>query len=422
MTVTTNGRSLFGAMLLMSGLACADVVSDWNAIMLNASNTTSGPLLDERVAAITQLAVFEAVNSVSGEFKSYLGTVPASPGASPEAAAVAAAHTTLIGFFPDRAEMLNASRAESLASIPDSPAKTAGIAAGEAAAAAVKAARANDGVDPPESYQPPPSTQPGQWQKTGTCAGGVLFQMRQAKPFSIRSAEQFRADQPPVLASGRYARAYEEVHRLGNKSTPDRPQDRDDVARFYAAVLATDTWNPVASQLAAAAQNKSLTQNARAFALLNMAIFDALIAVFESKYHYTYWRPETAIRAGETDDNPQTDPDPGFQPFITTPCHPSYPSAHAALGGAARDVLERIYGRRGHSITLSSPTVPGVTLRYESLRDISEDIDDARIYGGIHFRFDQAAGQEQGRRVGNYVFRNTLRRANSTGCPEDEDQ
>jgi hypothetical protein len=369
---------------------------------------------------MTQLAVFEAVNSVSGEFKPYLGILPASPGASPEAAAIAAAHTMLIGFIPDRADMFNSSRAESLAKIPDGPAKTAGIGLGEAAAAAVKAARVNDGVEPPEIYQPSPSPKPGEWQKTGTCAGGVLFHMRKATPFAIRSGKQFRADPPPVLASFRYARAYDEAQRIGNKNNPNRPQNRDNVARFYAAVLATAVWNPVASQLAAA-QNKSLSENARAFALLNMAIFDALIANLESKYHYVYWRPETAIRAGDADGNPQTNPDAGFEPFVPTPCHPSYPSAHAALGSAARLVLERIYGRRGHSVTLSSAAVPGVTLQYENLSDISEDIDDARIYGGIHFRFDHGAANDQGRRVGNYIFKNVLRRTNGSSRDVDEE-
>lgn len=418
MTLTITGASLLAGLLFMAGLARADVVSDWNKIMLDALNAPSPtPLLKERIAAITQLAVFEAVNSVTGEFKPYLGTVPVSPGASPEAAAVAAAHTALTGFLPDRAEMLNASRAESLAKIPDGPAKTAGIALGEAATAAVKAARANDGAEPPETYQPT-SSKPGEWQKTGTCAGGVFLNMRNATPFSVRSGDQFRADPPPALSSSRYARAYDEVQKVGNKNSPKRPQDRDDVARFYAAVLATATWNPVASQLAVA-QNKPLSENARALALLNMAIFDAFITTFDSKYHYIFWRPETAIRAGDADDNPQTKPDAVFEPFITTPCHPSYPSAHAALGSAAREVLERIYGRTGHSITLSNPAVPDVTLQYNNLRDISEDIDDARVYGGIHFRFDQGAGNDQGRRVGNYVFKNNLRRAKDTGCDEE---
>jgi hypothetical protein len=164
------------------------------------------------------------------------------------------------------------------------------------------------------------------------------------------------------------------------------------VARFYAAVLNVQTWNPVARQIALA-QKRSLSENARAFSLLNIAMTDALISVFDTKYQYTFWRPETAIAAAHEDDNPATDSDPAFTPFITTPCHPSYTSAHAITGGAARRVLERIYGRGPHAIELSSPAVPDVRLQYTSLQEIADDIDDARIYGGIHFRFDQRAAQ-----------------------------
>jgi hypothetical protein len=136
---------------------------------------------------------------------------------------------------------------------------------------------------------------------------------------------------------------------------------------------------------------------------------DALVAVMDSKYHYTFWRPETAIRAGDSDGNPGTEPNADFGPFIATPCHPSFPSAHASSSYAAREVLERIAGGR-HSITLNHPSVPGLELRYTHLGQITDDIDDARIYGGIHFRFDQEAGARQGRRVGRYVVNHNLRR------------
>jgi hypothetical protein len=140
-----------------------------------------------------------------------------------------------------------------------------------------------------------------------------------------------------------------------------------------------------------------------------MAINDGLISSMESKYHYHYWRPVTAIRAGDTDGNPRTDGDPAFTPFIATPAFPSYPSAHASASYAARTVLERIYGSRGHDITLSTPAVPDVVLRYTRLREITDDIDDARVYGGIHFRFDQDAGEWQGSEIGRYLYQRLLR-------------
>ena len=178
---------------------------------------------------------------------------------------------------------------------------------------------------------------------------------------------------------------------VGGVDSEKRPSDRADVARFFAAVQSQAAWNPIARQIAAA-RRTSLSDNARLFALLNMAMNDALIAVMDTKYHYTFWRPETAIRLGDTDDNPETEPDAGFKPFLPTPCHPSYPSAHASSSYAAREVLERLFGDGRHFVTLSSPAVPDVLLRYQRLEQITDDIDDARIYGGMHYRGDQRAG------------------------------
>ena len=168
-------------------------------------------------------------------------------------------------------------------------------------------------------------------------------------------------------------------------------------------------WNAAASQVAAE-QGRSLSESARALALVNMAISDAQATVMETKYVYRFWRPETAIRAGDADGNRLTRGDPNFMPFVVTPCFPSYASAHGSSSGAAREVLERLFGARHHFITLSNPAVPGVVLQYGSFRQITQDVDDARVYGGIHFRFDQEAGGKIGQQVGAYVQRHALRR------------
>ena len=398
-----RSRALAVLAILVAGSAAseADVVLDWNEIAVSVL-----PASETRIVAIAQLAAFEAVNAVTREYQPYLGTIDAPPGTSPEAAAVAAAHAVLRHYVPDRATDLDAARERSLATILDGPAKKAGIAVGESAADAMIALRAADGSAPPEFYQPS-SSDPGDWQLTPGCTGGVLFNLRNVTPFGIRRGSQFRLDPPPRLNSWQYAVAYYEVKRVGAMHSVARPQDRADVARFYATVLSTGTWNPIARQLAQA-RSGSLTQNARTLALLNMAMYDALIGIFDTKYHAPFWRPETAIRAGDTDGNRATRGDPGFTPFIPTPCHPSYPSAHAGASNAARTVLERIYGRAGHLIELSSPAVPGVSLQYTRLDQVTSDIDDARIYGGIHFRFDQEAGTRLGRKVGAYVYRHHL--------------
>ena len=197
---------------------------------------------------------------------------------------------------------------------------------------------------------------------------------------------------------------------VGELNSTARPQDRADVARFYAVAPPTQVWNQAAQQVSAT-QHRSLSENARAFALLNMAINDGLIAVFDTKYFYIRWRPVTAIRAGDMDGNPRTEGDVNWTPFIVTPSFPGYGSAHGAASGAARKVCERLFGEGHHAMTLSHPGIPDVTLHYNTFEDITEDIDDARVYGGIHFRYDQEAGERQGRRVGAYVIEHHLRPA-----------
>jgi hypothetical protein len=381
--------------------SASDPVLEWNSIMVTTT-ATQNPFFQARFAAITQLAVFEAVNAIDKEFEPYLGTITAPPGASPHAAAVAAAHAVLGNYFPGDASALDAAYAASLAGIRNGSAKQDGIGVGEAAAAALIALRAGDGSAPPKFYLPT-SSAPGVWQPTPSCpaAGGILLQWSNLHPFAIESTSQFRSAPEPALTSRRYARSYSEVMRVGSIDSAFRPQDRADVARFYAATAPVPVWNSAAAQ-AAVEQGRSMLENARTLALMNVAISDAAASVFDTKYSYYLWRPETAIHASG---------DTAWTPYIVTPCFPGYGSAHASLSNAARRVLERAYGPRRHFITLSNPAVAGVILQYENFEQITHDISDARVYGGIHFRFDQDIGGEQGRQVGEYVYRHILRRA-----------
>ena len=395
------------ALLVLSpALATADVVLDWNRILLTTI-AAQNPFAQARFAAITQVAVFEAVNACTGESQPYLGTVYAPAGASPEAAAVAAAHAVLKNYFPLAAATLDAARAQSLAAIADGQPKYDGIAVGEAAAAAMILARANDGATPAETFLPP-TTDPGVWQPTPPAFGpGALLHWRNLTLFGLASNDQFRSDPPPALTSGRYTKAYQEVMTVGSVNSASRPQDRTNVARFFAAASAVYAWNGAVQQVSTAV-GQSLPQNARAFALLNMAISDGLVASMETKYYYVLWRPVTAIRGGALDNNPQTTADVGWTPLVTTPSFPSYPSAHASASYAARRVAELLFGDAPAAFSLTHPAVPGVTLAYASFADLTTDIDDARVYGGIHFRFDQEAGGRQGRQVGSYVFQHHL--------------
>ena len=243
------------------------------------------------------------------------------------------------------------------------------------------------------------------WLEPGPDKDGLLRQRRDRLAIS----SQFRSAAPPALTSLRYARDFGEVNAVGAATSTSRPEQLTTIARFYNAVLAAAVWNSAARQLAAA-KGTSISYNARAFALLNMAISDGLISSMETKYYYRLWRPETAIREADIDSNPATKPDDAFVPLITTPCFPSYPSAHASGSYAGRTVIERLFGEVKRPLTLSTPALPGVTLGYRDLESITDDIDNARIYGGIHFRFDQRAGRLQGRAVGDYVIDHHLRR------------
>ena len=391
--------------------ARADVVINWNAIAL-ATTATQTPFNQARLLAITQLAIFEAVHALTGEYEPYLGTVKAAGGESVDAAVIVAAHKVLKQYVPAAAAALDLARANSLATIPAGAAKEAGIALGDAAADAMIAARMNDGAAPLQ-FHLPGSPEPGVWQLTATCpaAGGVLANWRTVKPFGVESVVDFLAAPPPALNSTRYARDYNEVMKVGGLTSSNRPQDRADVARFYGVAATPGHVMNLAARQLAASQGHSLSENARAFALINMALSDATVVTFETKYHYNFWRPETAIPAAATDDNDRTLADPSWRPFLPTPCFPGYSSNHAGASYAGAEILRRIYGAGGHAIEMSNPasSLPTFVARYTRIQEITDDIDDARVYGGIHFRFDQEEGAQVGRKAAAAVWHNKLR-------------
>src|SRR5579864_179455 len=416
---------LMAAVLFGAAVAKADVVLDWNVIAVNTAIVNhQNPFAQARTAAIVQLAVFESVNAITGEYHPYLGTIVAPPGASAEAAAIQAAYRVLHTYFSASAATLDAERANSLASIADGQAKIDGIATGEAAALAMIALRANDGSSPPQFKIPGPLV-PGEWQATPSCpivngiAVGIAFQWQNLTPFGIPSASDFLLDPPPALTSNEYAKTYNEVMTVGSINSTERPQDRANVALYYAASSPTQVFNQAVQQVAQE-QGRSLAENARALAVVNIAMNDSLVASFFNKYHYNFWRPETAIHAGDTDGNPKTNADPNFVPFVTTPCFPSYPSNHGSAANAAAEVLRRIYGEGGHSITLSNPAVPNIVLRYTMFKQMTDDISDARVYGGIHFRTDQDAGARLGRAIGKAVYKNNLRAKHGNDRHDDD--
>ena len=402
---------------LISGPATAgagDIVLRWNEIAAQTATVTS-PFNQSRVAAIVQLAVFEAVNAITGEYEPYLNPpTVAPPGASVEAAVTIAAHTVMTTYFPAAALALNAARDTDLAAIPNGPAKTAGIAVGMAAANAMIALRAADGSSPLLAIIPT-STASGDYQLTTGCASAMFYNWQNVTPFGIANASDFLLSPPPSLRSNHYAKDYLEVQTVGASTSADRPADRADVVRLYAASSPSFVLSMATRQIAAE-KGTSVSENARALALIHMAASDALVASFLNKYHYNRWRPETAIRNGATDGNDKTDGEPGFATFIPTPCFPSYPSNHASGTSGGLEAMRRLFGAAGHDITITN-SVPAlgslpatvITESYTQLKEIGNDVDDARVYGGIHFRYDQDAGDGLGRAIATEVVKNNLR-------------
>ena len=410
--------------LLAATASRADSVIDWNVIAINTAVTAkANPFAQGRYAAIAQLAVFEAVNSITGEYQPYLGTLTQRPGASRDAAAVEASYDVLSHYFgltnPAIQAALNSARANSLSVISDGLAKTGGIQAGDDAAQAIIDLRANDGSATPPLTTIPGPPAPGVYQLTTGCKAAIAYNWSSVTPFGIRRVSDYLLGPPPHLTSKAYTKAYDEVMEVGEIDSA-RPLDRTNVALFFAATSPTQAMNQAAREVAQE-MGGSLSQNARALALINMAINDSLVASFFNKYLYNFWRPETAIHASAGDGNPKTYPDPDWAPLITTPCFPSYPSNHGSAVNAAGEVLRHLYGEAGHSMTLTTPSLFNIVLRYYSFKEIANDVSDARVYGGIHFRTDQEAGADLGRAVGTAVLKNNLRPVHDHDHDHDQD-
>ena len=394
-----------------------DTVLTWNEIAVTTAVANGqNPFVQARTNAVVALAVFEAVNTITSGYEPYLGTFDAPSGASVDAAAAAAAWRVLRTYFGANAATvaaLDAALANTLSGIPDGPGEDAGKQLGIDVALAMIALRANDGSAPPQ-FKTPGAAVPGEWQVTPSCpvVGGVQvganLHWRNVAPFGVRSVNDYILPPPPGLSTSQYAKDLAEVASVGLDTSVTRPADRADVARFYAATSPAYLLNSAARQVAEA-KGRSLSENARALALINMASSDALVASFNNKYTYNLWRPETAIRGAASDGNNKTDPNASYKPYIPTPCFPSYPSNHASGTGSGAEMLRRLYGADGHSIDLSNPALPGLSFHYSGFREIANDVDDARVYGGIHFRFDQDAGNLLGRSIATDIIKDNLR-------------
>jgi hypothetical protein len=290
--------------------------------------------------------------------------------------------------------LIDAAYTAALAQIADGPAKSAGVAAGEKAAAAVLAARADDGAASPETYRP--HTTAGAYTPTVIPA---VPQWPQRKPWLMSSAAQFRPGPPPALTSVTWARDYNEVKALGGKSSVKRSAEQTDIARFWEYSL-PPIYNGVARSVALM-PGRDLASNARLFAAVAQAMDDAMISVFDAKYHYGFWRPTTAIRNGDIDGHEATERDASWMPLIETPMHPEYPAGHSILAGAVGAVLRAEIGDgQMPMLTTTSPTAKGAIRRWASADEFVREVNEARIYGGMHYRNSTEVGAAMGKKVG----------------------
>ena len=404
-----------GLLVLISlpGSVRADVVTDWNLTTLQAAVAAGLPQRQQRVAAMVHAAVHDAVNSVEPRYEAYAVQVSPSGEASIEAAAVQAAYGVLIRLLPGQAALLDAARSASLSQIPDGPVKEEGLAVGEAVARQIVALRSTDGSDVDGTYTF--GSGPGEYQRTPpTFANPAVPAWRFVKPFVLERGDQFRAEGPPSLNSHKWAADFNEVKRLGSVDSVERTAEQTEIA-LCGAEPPLPMWNRVARSVSAERQT-GLVENARLFALLNLAMVDATIAVWDSKYTYRFWRPVTAIPLADTDGNDATEADPAWTPLRPTPIHPEYPSAHASVSTAAAKVLTGFFGNHTAFTTATSTCPAGVVRSYDSFQAMADEIGDSRIYIGFHFRTSIRDGAHIGRHVGHWTFHRFLRPLEHPHC------
>jgi PAP2 superfamily protein len=390
----------------------ADVVTDWN----QTANTTlaAGGVRfppQTRALAIMHAAMFDAVNAIDRHYTPYAIDI-SSPGASPEAAAAAAAHLVMVTLVPTQQANLNAAYAVSLAQIPDGSAKSDGIALGETVALALLALRSTDDLTFLAPYTPGSGV--GAWQPTAPAFGpAVWVRWGNMTPFTLRSGSQFRPEGPPALTSSEYTADFNEVKSLGAVNSATRTSDQTQMAFFWLE-NSNFTWNRIA-RLAATEHTNTLVENARLFALLNMAGADAIISGFDTKYAYNFWRPITAIRAGDSDGNNDTLGDPNWTPLaplpaFATPPHPDYISNHAIYSAAAARVLASFFDNDDFDYTVTTSTSPNGAFRsYNSFSQAAEECGASRIYVGYHFGSAVKHGLNMGKQVGNFAFHHSLK-------------
>ena len=386
-----------------TGAARADVIMDWNAKAgALAAEKKVLPSTDSRTMSMVHIAMFEAVNAIDRRYTPYRLDLAADRSTSREAAAAAAAHNILMIIYPDQKSVLDAALAASLSSIPDTEGKTKGIELGKAAAAGIVALRADDGNDAKETYRP--HTTAGAYVPTVIPISSTFGA---TTPWVMSSGSQFRPAPPPALDSETWSKDVSEIREVGARNSATRTAEQTTIGRFW-FVVGPSSFNAIIQQ-AAAAKRMDVVDCARLFALAEIAANDAILAVFEAKYHYNFWRPVTAILNADITKNPATPREAAWLPLGETPMHPEYPCAHCIVSAAVSTVLRHVVGDEFGEFSMTSPTAPGVARKWTRLQDYSDEVANARIYAGFHYRFSAEVGKEMGRKIGDLTIATQLR-------------
>jgi hypothetical protein len=422
--LTTPGRSavLRIAVVLLTvavvgpGRSNADEVTDWNQILVRTiTNAKTSPVVSTRVAAIVEAAVFDAVNGIERRFAPIHVDFAAPMGASQRAAAIQAAYATLVALYPSQKSELDADLQASLSAIASGSAAensqsiALGVQWGQAVANDIMAWRGTDGFKP----APPPylgGLAIGEWRPTPPdFSPGAVPQLAHLTPWVINSPSQFRPAGPPPLTSDRYTAVYNEVKVMGAAYGSPRTADQTELALFWNG-NPVRLWDEVARTISAE-RNLTLSDNAHLFALLSVAMADAAIACWDGKYYYVFWRPITAIVLASLDGNPATIADPAWIPLLQTvppgitPNFPEYPSGHATVSAAAAGILVAIFGDNT-PFTVDSEKLPGILRSFPGFSQAVLEVDNARVFGGIHFRNSCIDGNVVGQSVADFVLQN----------------
>jgi hypothetical protein len=379
-------------------------------------------IIASRAAAMMHVAIHDALNAIDRRYEPYVYEGRAESDSAPAAAIAAAANDVLVSVIPTfskaesrpmASEALTKAYEAAIAKVPAGPAKDHGLAVGRAAARAILTMRAGDQSDAPPQYTP--GTAPGLWRPHPNPvppnppiddpaaapgnAAAVLPQWARVVPFTMASPWQFRLPGPPPITSEEYARDFEEVKRIGARNSTDRTPEQTDIAKYWYDG-SPHHWSRVARTVATS-RGLDRWDNARLLALVNMAVADGYIAGADTRYHFGYWRPVTAIRAADTDGNDATTPDPAWESLLNTPALPDYPSTHSVCGGAAATVLARVFGSDEITFTMpSGPPFAGMNRTCTSFSGVAREIGESRIYAGVHFRSACRDGIKLGKQIG----------------------